>query len=419
MITFNSHKKYIAAIVTAALLNPCFAVWAEDEDLQNQLSDVQGQMAEQTQKKNDAEAVIGNVSEKLRIIQDNLNAATNEYKSISSQLADTEKQIAEMQVKLKEEQAKLEKREKVFRVRIRDIYMHGQLSYLDVVLGAKDFNDFANRVDLLRRVIAADMDLITAIRQQRDEIQQVQQELESQRQKQSVLKENAAQKKAEIEQHKKEQQAILYKAETDKATAEEAYRELEASSQSIGEMLRQRAAARAAAAAAAEAEAAAQQQAAASSQADTGDAGTSDDSGSTEPDYSYQPVSGSGAFIWPVNGVITSPYGYRTHPIFGTTIYHSGIDIGVDYGTPVHAADSGVVVEAGWISGYGYAVVIDHGNGLSTLYGHNESLNVSSGQSVSQGQVIAYAGSTGNSTGPHVHFEVRSNGDPVDPSAYL
>lgn len=419
MITFNSHKKYIAAIVTAALLNPCFAVWAEDEDLQNQLSDVQGQMAEQTQKKNDAEAVIGNVSEKLRIIQDNLNAATNEYKSISSQLADTEKQIAEMQVKLKEEQAKLEKREKVFRVRIRDIYMHGQLSYLDVVLGAKDFNDFANRVDLLRRVIAADMDLITAIRQQRDEIQQVQQELESQRQKQSVLKENAAQKKAEIEQHKKEQQAILYKAETDKATAEEAYRELEASSQSIGEMLRQRAAARAAAAAAAEAEAAAQQQAAASSQADTGDTGTSDDSGSTEPDYSYQPVSGSGAFIWPVNGVITSPYGYRTHPIFGTTIYHSGIDIGVDYGTPVHAADSGVVVEAGWISGYGYAVVIDHGNGLSTLYGHNESLNVSSGQSVSQGQVIAYAGSTGNSTGPHVHFEVRSNGDPVDPSAYL
>ncbi len=95
------------------------------------------------------------------------------------------------------------------------------------------------------------------------------------------------------------------------------------------------------------------------------------------------------------------------------------MDIGVDYGTPVHAADSGVVVEAGWISGYGYAVIIDHGNGLSTLYGHNESLNVSEGQSVSQGQVIAYAGSTGNSTGPHVHFEVRSNGDPVDPSAYL
>lgn len=419
MVTFNSHKKYIASLVAAALLNPCFAVFAEDEDLQNQLSDVQGQMAEQTQKKSDAEAVIGNVSEKLRVTQDNLNAATKEYQSISSQLADTEKQIADMQVKLKEEQAKLEKREKVFRVRIRDIYMHGQLSYLDVVLGAKDFNDFANRVDLLRRVIAADMDLINSIRQQRDEIQQVQQELEDQRQKQAELKENAAKKKAEIEQHKSEQQAILHKAETDKATAEEVYRELEASSQAIGDMLRQRAAARAAVAA----EAAAQQQAAASSSSDDSSSSGSDDSGSAGDgggaDYSYQPVSGSGAFIWPVNGVITSPYGYRTHPIFGSTIYHSGMDIGVDYGTPVHAADSGVVVEAGWISGYGYAVIIDHGNGLSTLYGHNESLNVSEGQSVSQGQVIAYAGSTGNSTGPHVHFEVRSNGDPVDPAAYL
>lgn len=420
MVMFNSHKKYIAAWVAAALLNPCFAVFADDEDLQNQLSDVQGQMAEQAQKKSNAETVIGNVSEKLRVIQESLNAATKEYQSISSQLADTEKQIADMQVKLKEEQAKLEKREKVFQVRIRDIYMHGQLSYLDVVLGAKDFNDFANRVDLLRRVIAADMDLIQSIRQQRDEIQQVQQELESQRQKQTELKENAAKKKVEIEQHKKEQQAVLYQAENDKATAEEAYRELEASSQAIGDMLRQRAAARAAAAAAAEA--AAQQQAEASSSASSDDGSSSsestDDSGSSA-DYSYQPVSGSGAFIWPVNGVITSPYGYRTHPIFGSTIYHSGMDIGVDYGTPVHAADSGVVVEAGWISGYGYAVIIDHGNGLSTLYGHNESLNVSEGQSVSQGQVIAYAGSTGNSTGPHVHFEVRSNGDPVDPSAYL
>lgn len=420
MVMFNSHKKYIAAWVAAALLNPCFAAFADDEDLQNQLSDVQGQMAEQAQKKSNAETVIGNVSEKLRVIQDNLNAATKEYQSISSQLADTEKQIADMQVKLKEEQAKLEKREKVFQVRIRDIYMHGQLSYLDVVLGAKDFNDFANRVDLLRRVIAADMDLIHSIRQQRDEIQQVQQELESQRQKQTELKENAAKKKVEIEQHKKEQQAVLYQAENDKATAEEAYRELEASSQAIGDMLRQRAAARAAAAAAAEA--AAQQQADASSSESSDDSsGTSDSTGDggASVDYSYQPVSGSGAFIWPVNGVITSPYGYRTHPIFGSTIYHSGMDIGVDYGTPVHAADSGVVVEAGWISGYGYAVIIDHGNGLSTLYGHNESLNVSEGQSVSQGQVIAYAGSTGNSTGPHVHFEVRSNGDPVDPSAYL
>lgn len=378
----------------AALLTPCFSIWAEDEDLQNQLSDIQGQMAVQEQKKNEAEAIIGSVFERLRVIQEQLDAATKEYKDIADQLAKTQAQIDKTRARLAEEQAKLEARQDVFRKRIRDIYMHGQLNYLDVVLGAKDFNDFANRVELLRRIIAADMELITSIREQRDQIELMQQELEGELSRQQVLMDEAEKKKAEIEERKSEQQAILYQAENDKATAEQAYRELEDASASIGEMLRQRAAERAAAAAAAQ--------------------GGGDDGG-----YSYQPVSGSGVFIWPVNGVITSEYGYRTHPIFGSTIYHSGMDIGVDYGTPVCAADSGVVVEADWISGYGYTVIIDHGNGLSSLYGHNESLNVSAGQSVSQGQVIAYAGSTGNSTGPHVHFEVRQNGDTVDPAAYL
>ena len=101
------------------------------------------------------------------------------------------------------------------------------------------------------------------------------------------------------------------------------------------------------------------------------------------------------------------------------TLVHSGIDIGVDEGTPVHAADGGTVAWSGWMGGYGYAVVIDHGNGMSTLYGHNSELAVSEGQDVGKGQVIAYAGSTGNSTGPHVHFEVRISGDPVDPMGYL
>ncbi|WP_301962081.1 murein hydrolase activator EnvC [uncultured Megasphaera sp.] len=396
MVTFTKQKKYVAAMVISALLSPCFASFAEDEDLQNQLADVQQQMAEQEQKKNEAEAVIGSVFEKLRVIQESLDAAEAEYKSISDQLAQTEAKIRDTEARLAAEQAKLDKRLDVFSVRIRDIYMHGQLNYLDVILGAKDFNDFANRVELLRRVIAADMELISSIREQRDIIHQARQELEAERQHQVQLKAEAEQKKAEIEEHKKEQQAILYQAENDKATAEAAYRELEASSAAIGEMLRQRAAERAAAAAAA-------------AQQSSGGGGYT----------SYQPVSGSGAMMWPVNGVITSQYGYRVHPIFGSTIYHSGMDIGVDYGTPVAAADSGYVVEAGWISGYGYAVIIDHGNGLSTLYGHNESLAVSAGQSVSKGQTIAYAGSTGNSTGPHVHFEVRSNGDPVDPMAYL
>ena len=98
---------------------------------------------------------------------------------------------------------------------------------------------------------------------------------------------------------------------------------------------------------------------------------------------------------------------------------HEGIDIAVGQGTPVHAAAGGTVIYAGWMEGYGNLVVIDHGNGLSTAYGHNSSLASSVGQSVAAGQVIAYSGSTGHSTGPHVHFEVRVNGAPVDPLGYL
>ena len=123
--------------------------------------------------------------------------------------------------------------------------------------------------------------------------------------------------------------------------------------------------------------------------------------------------------IWPISGEITSEYGWRTHPIYGDAHYHSGLDIGGDYGQPILAAAAGTVIHSGWISGYGNTVIIDHGGGVSSLYGHNEDLAVSEGQHVSQGQVIAFCGSTGNSTGPHCHFEVREGGEPVSPYGYL
>ncbi len=138
-------------------------------------------------------------------------------------------------------------------------------------------------------------------------------------------------------------------------------------------------------------------------------------SGSTDTGTTAPPATPSGAphFIWPVNGPITSPFGMR----WGTL--HPGIDIGVSSGTPVHAAAAGKVVWCGWESGYGNLVVIDHGGGYATAYGHNTRVAVSCGENVAQGQVIAYSGCTGFCTGPHVHFEVRVNGTPVDPLGYL
>jgi murein DD-endopeptidase MepM/ murein hydrolase activator NlpD len=394
-------KKQVAAfLVVAFMTTPLWSVYGEDDDLQNQLQDVGQQMQSQQDKKSKAEVVIGSVSAKLKEIQDALNAATAELKSIEKQQKYTEEEIVKNEILLKKAEEELAKRQIILDRRIRDIYVNGQLSYIDVVLGAKDFNDFANRVQLLRRIISSDMDIINAVREERSQIEATKATLEADREKILELKKNAAEKQAEIKQKRSEQQFVLDQAQNDKSTAEAAYAELQASSAEITRTLQARAAERAAQAAAAASAVA---------------AGSSDSGGGAD---TYQ-VQGSGQFIWPVNGPVTSPFGYRMHPIFGRMIGHTGIDIGVDSGTPVHAADSGTVVDAGWMGGYGYAVLIDHGNGFATLYGHNERVIVSAGQHVSQGQVISYSGSTGNSTGPHVHFEVRLNGVPVDPMGYL
>ena len=131
---------------------------------------------------------------------------------------------------------------------------------------------------------------------------------------------------------------------------------------------------------------------------------------------SYSPgdaTPSASGFIWPVNGPVTSPFGWRWGRM------HEGIDIGAAYGTPIHAAASGRVIYAGWMSGYGNLVAIDHGRGISTAYGHQSSIAVVNGQIVSQGQTIGYVGCTGHCFGPHLHFEVRINGSPVDPLGYL
>lgn len=358
----------------------CFVTPSLAEGLEAELSNVQSQMDEAQHRKELAEEQIGSVSELLRQIQSELNAALDELHAVEVQQSQVNAQIQQTEVELAAAQKRLDEREQILNKRLRDVYMHGKLNYLEVVLGAKNFTDFANRLEFLKRIVSADLNLITEIRAERELILQKKQQLEVQRQQLAKLQAEAEAKKTVVENKKQDQLIVLARLQDEKALAEASYAELQATSQDIEARIRAR-----------------QQQGASAGQV----------------------VHGSGVFVWPASGPITSPFGYRIHPIFGTQIYHSGIDIGVDTGTPIVAADSGVVIEADWLGGYGYAVVIDHGNGLSTLYGHNSELAVSPGQSVQQGQVIAYAGSTGYSTGPHCHFEVRVNGSPVDPMGYL
>ena len=366
---------------------------AQDEDLTNQLSNIQQQMTNEANKKSEAEKTIGTVYEQLHAIQIELDTATAELKQVQADRIQLDKDITKTEAELKAAQARLQSREKVFYKRVRDIYINGRLSYLDVVVGSKDFSDFANRMEMLKRILQSDMDLINTIKTEREEIASKKAKLEEDRAKVLELEKVAQEKQNLINQKKAERQAVLERAMNDRDTADRAYNELMASSASITAMLQQRAAERAAAAAAA---------------ASQGGGG----SGATW-------VQGTGQLAAPVVAPITSDFGWRIHPIYGTRRLHAGTDFGVDEGTPVHAADGGVVVEAGWVSGYGYTVIIDHGNGMSTLYAHNSDVAVSPGQTVSKGQVVSYSGNTGGSTGPHLHFEVRINGEPTDPMGYL
>lgn len=390
---------YMASLLALSILlgGQAMHVPSYADDLDDQVQDLQGQIDSSRLEQENWQQVIEDVSAKLKQIQADLDAANARLQSIRSRQAEINAQIVQTQNEIVKMEAYLKTRQNVLNRRVRAIYMHGQLNYLEVILGANSFSDFANRVELLKRVIRSDYNLILEIQKQKAAIEAKKAQLEEDKRQLDALAAEAEKTQQEIAAKKAEQQKVLDAAKSNKAAAAQMEQDLNAQLASVRNLIQQRLAA---------AEAA--RQAAQQASSDEGGGGSDDN---------Y--VQGTGAMGWPCSGPITSPFGYRTHPIFGTTIFHAGIDIGVDYGTPIHAADSGVVVYSGWISGYGNAVIVDHGGGISTLYGHNQSLAVSEGQSVSKGSVIAYAGSTGNSTGPHCHFEVDVNGSPVNPMGYL
>ena len=373
------YNRYISALLAVSLLlSPTYLSTADDLD--NELQDVQGQIDESRSTQASWQAIITDITEKLKAIQAELDEATRKLQAIKKEQDQVNLQIKQLQEEIQKAEVQLRARQAILNKRVRVIYMHGQLSYIEVILGANSFSDFANRLELLKRIIRSDFNLIQEIQQRKAAIEAKKVEIEKEKARLDELASEAQKVQDEVKAKKAEQQRVLAHARTQQDAAKQMEADLIARSNEIRQMIQSR---------------------------------MQQNSGSD------QIVHGNGTFIWPCNGPITSPFGYRTHPIFGTTIYHSGIDIGVDYNTPIHAADGGTVILAGWCGGYGNAVIIDHGNGLQTLYGHNTSVAVSEGQTVSQGQVIAYSGSTGYSTGPHCHFEVRRNGEAVDPMGYL
>lgn len=370
---------FLAAIMALMPICANFAFAETAEQLRTKLSEIERkkQQAEsrKAQAKRDAEAAnveLNSIVGRLRDLQkesDNLQRKTDVLQG----------KINENKAKLEQKKAEIAARHKVYKKRLRDIYINGQVNYLDVLLGAKDFSDFSSRMYLLQKIVKSDLTLIDQIKAAAAEIASRQNVLDSEMRDLTNTKRILDDKKASVLALRRSINKRIANAEQVKANSNAELDRLQESSNAVTQMLR-----------------------------------NLESGGSSTPAQ-----TSGGGFVWPCSGEITSYYGWRTHPIFGTRKYHSGMDIAVDTGTPIHATNNGTVVYSGWLGGYGYCVMIDHGGGLVSLYGHNSGLNCSEGQHVSRGAVIAYAGSTGYSTGPHCHFEMRLHGEVTEPLNYL
>ena len=408
-----------AALMILLTSAPAFADDDEEDEIQQLEEEKASYELEAEKARATAELIQGkidSVSELKRQLDADAAEATALYEERQAALDETLYRIDENETKLVEVTNELNARHGVLENRVRDIYINGQISYLDVLFGAQDFGDFLTRMDLLKRVMIRDSELVAEVLAYQTEIKEVGKQLEADKRIQEELADKAA-KAMEVKQEKvAKQQALIDLMENDKEVYDRQYDEMMASSAEVERLIhaKEEEMRRAAEAARrqAEQEARAAQAAQQAGNVDVVEFGEDDGGG-------YVMQSYGGGMIWPISGPITSEFGWRTHPIFGSARFHSGLDIGGDYGLPIHAAAGGVVIEAGWIGGYGNTIMIEHGSGIVTLYGHNETLAVGVGQQVNQGDVIAYCGSTGNSTGPHCHFEVRVGGEPVSPWDYL
>ena len=349
--------------------------WAErrQRELSAQLDSVNGRLRALSKRVGDVSTRLVTIEHALALHQEKLDRLTELYKVETERFLSFKHQYGITVERLDQ--------------RLVDLYEGGEPSTMEVVLSSNSFSDLISRADYADSLRVQDARIAGQIKPAKEEANA--QRLRTQRFHAVVAAETRT-IRVETEQVRSVERTLFlqkHKLATARSTRREGLIQVK---ESRSEFIHEVAGLSAASAALA--------------------ARIQGSSGSYSPSDTTPSAAG---LIWPVNGPVTSPFGMRWGRM------HEGIDIGVPNGTPIHAAASGRVIYAGWMDGYGNLVAIDHGRGLSTAYGHQSRIAVSNGQTVSQGQVIGYVGCTGHCFGPHLHFEVRINGTPVDPMGYL
>lgn len=324
---------------------------------------------------------------KKAVLDEQVQLTEQEIQNITDQIAEYEVLIYEKGLEVEEAIKREEEQLELYKKRLRAMEENGSISYVAVIFGSNSFSDLLTRIDTISEIIASDELVYANLEEARMETEQAKVDLEAAKVDQELQREVQLEKQAELELKVEEAQVLIkeiedtlesYQSQYDSIDEQDA--KLQGEIDDLIEQLRKQEAA----------------------------AGTT------------KQVNSTGSYIWPsaASNVVTSYFGVRQHPVYGDYRNHYGIDIGAPYGTNILAADGGTVVTATYSSSYGYYVIINHGGGNTTLYAHMSKILVSVGQSVTQGQTIGLVGSTGVSTGPHLHFEIRVNGTRVNPLNY-
>jgi murein DD-endopeptidase MepM/ murein hydrolase activator NlpD len=375
----------LAALAFACLsLGLVVASGAGAQDLQSELDSKEAELEGAKEKKGVLSTEIEQYTAEIDQLLGEVATLRNREAIVQARLDRTQARLDRERAYLEVLRKRLERSIGVLEARLVDIYKSDEPDALTVILQADGFDDLLQRYQYLDSIQEQDASIVDRVHSLRNQTFELVESIRSRR-------DEIAAREAELERTRLQLEAREAELDAARAAKADALAAVEDNIQrlegDIGDI---------------QADIQAQIQAAQAAAPAT-------------PTLPAGPVQGesSSGFIWPVSGPVVSPFGWRWGRM------HEGIDIAVPSGTPVVAVASGTVVYAGWLGGYGNLVVVDHGNGLSTAYAHNTGIVAGVGASVGQGQTVAYSGSTGNSSGPHVHFEVRVNGSAVDPLGYL